>query len=100
MTILQSTVRVKLIACIRVQCEHPGRTNAYEQTLRIRAASSRMNSHPVWPQPKREYVTEGWRKFHEELHDMYCFFNIIKVIKSRKMRWAGHILDAFNYDIN
>jgi hypothetical protein len=31
--LLQSTVRVKPIACSRIQCEHPGRTNVYEQKL-------------------------------------------------------------------
>ena len=42
--------------------------------------------------PKRNDVTEDWRKLHnEELNDLYCSPNIIRVIKSRRMRWAGHI---------
>jgi hypothetical protein len=37
--------------------------------------------------PKRNEVTREWRKFHnEELHDLYCSPNIIRVIKSRRMR--------------
>ena len=41
---------------------------------------------------KRDEVTGEWRKLHtEELNDLYCSPNIIWVIKSRRMRWAGHI---------
>ena len=31
------------------------------------------------------------RKLHEELNDLYCSPNIVRVIKSRRMRWAGHV---------
>jgi hypothetical protein len=42
--------------------------------------------------PKRDEVTGEWRKIHnEELNDMYSTPNIVRVIKSRKMRWAGRI---------
>jgi hypothetical protein len=41
--------------------------------------------------PKRDEVTADWRKLHnEELRDLYSSPNIIRIIKSRKMRWAGH----------
>ena len=41
---------------------------------------------------KRDEVTEGWRKLHnEELNDMYSLPNIVRGIKSRKIRWAGHV---------
>jgi hypothetical protein len=42
--------------------------------------------------PKRDEVTGGWRKLHnEELHNLYSCPSIIRMIKSRRMRWAGHI---------
>jgi hypothetical protein len=42
--------------------------------------------------PKRDGVTGGWRKLHnEELHNLYSLPSIIKIIKSRGMRWAGHV---------
>ena len=41
---------------------------------------------------KKDEVTGGWRKLHsEELDDLYCSPNIVRVIKSRRMRWAGHV---------
>ena len=42
--------------------------------------------------PRRDEVTGEWRKLHsEELNDLYCSPNIVRVIKSRRMRWAGHV---------
>jgi hypothetical protein len=42
--------------------------------------------------PKRDEVTGGWRKLHnEELHDLYSSPSIIRMIKSSRMRWAGHV---------
>jgi hypothetical protein len=42
--------------------------------------------------PKREEVARGWRSLHiEEYHNVYASQNIIRVIKSRRMRWAGHV---------
>jgi hypothetical protein len=42
--------------------------------------------------PKRDEVTGGWRKLqNEELHDLYPSPCIIIMIKSRRMRWAGHV---------
>jgi hypothetical protein len=41
---------------------------------------------------KRDEVTGEWRKLHnEELHDLYSSPSIIRIIKSRMMRWAGHV---------
>jgi hypothetical protein len=41
--------------------------------------------------PKREEVAGGWRRLHnEELHNLYTSLNIIRVNKSRGMRWTGH----------
>jgi hypothetical protein len=42
--------------------------------------------------PKRDEVTGEWRKFHiEELRDLYSSPSIIRIIKWRRMRWAGHV---------
>jgi hypothetical protein len=42
--------------------------------------------------PKREEVTGEWRKLHiEELNGLYSLPNIVRVIKSRRLRWAGHV---------
>ena len=42
--------------------------------------------------PKRDGVTGEWRKLHnEELNDLYSSPNIVRVIKWRRMRWAGHV---------
>jgi hypothetical protein len=44
--------------------------------------------------PKRDEVTGGWRKLHnEELYNLYCSPNIIRMTRSRSMRWAGHVVE-------
>jgi hypothetical protein len=63
-----------------------------------------MNKSPMLPkQNEWQYIaifvsfpewqaTGGWRKLHnEELHNLYSLPNIIKMIKSRRMRWARHV---------
>jgi hypothetical protein len=53
---------------------------------------------PIYPfstvtaNSKRDGVTGGWKKLHnEELHNLYYSTNIISIIKSRRMRWARHV---------
>jgi hypothetical protein len=42
--------------------------------------------------PKREEVAGDWRRLHnEELQNLYASTNVISVIKSRRMGWAGHV---------
>jgi hypothetical protein len=42
--------------------------------------------------PKRDEVTGEWKKLHnEELNDLCSSPNIVRVVKSRRMRWAGHV---------
>jgi hypothetical protein len=43
-------------------------------------------------EPRRDEVTGDWRKLHnEELHNLYSSPNIIRMMKSMRMRWAGHV---------
>ena len=42
--------------------------------------------------PRRDEVKGEWRRLHnEELNDLYSSTNIVRVIKSKRMRWAGHV---------
>jgi hypothetical protein len=42
--------------------------------------------------PKRDEVTGGWKKLHnEDMHGLYSSPSIFRVIKARRMRWAGHV---------
>jgi hypothetical protein len=42
--------------------------------------------------PRRDEVTGERRKLHnEELHDLYSLPSIIRIVKARRMRWAGHV---------
>jgi hypothetical protein len=44
-------------------------------------------------EPKRNEVTGGWRKLHnEELHNLYSSPSIIRIIKSMRIRWAEHVV--------
>jgi hypothetical protein len=48
-----------------------------------------------------EEVTGDWRKLHnEERHDLYCSPYIIRVIKSRKMRWMGHVVHMGDKEVH
>jgi hypothetical protein len=42
--------------------------------------------------PKRDEVTGGWRKmYNEELHNLYSSPSTIRMVKSGRMKWAGHV---------
>ena len=57
---------------------------------RLRVFGNRVLRRIFWP--RRVEVTREWRKLHnEELNDPYCSPNIVRVIKSRRMRWAGYV---------
>jgi len=59
------------------------------EVRRLRAFENRV-FRIFWP--KRDEVTREWRKLHnEELNVLYSSPNIVRVIKSRRMRWAGHV---------
>jgi hypothetical protein len=60
------------------------------KTLKLRVFENRMLRTFG---PKRDEVTGGWRKLHnEELHNLYSSRSVIRMIKSRRMRWAGHVV--------
>jgi len=60
------------------------------EKLRLRVFESRVLR--VTFGSKRDEVTGEWRKLHnEELNYLYCSPNIVRMIKSRRMRWAGHV---------
>jgi hypothetical protein len=56
----------------------------------LRVFENRVLRRVFWP--RRDEVTREWRKLHnEELNDLYCSSNIVRVVKARRMRWAGHV---------
>jgi hypothetical protein len=63
---------------------------ALKGELRIRVFENRMLREIFGP--KRDEVRREWRKLHnEELNDLYCSPNIVRVIKSKRIRWARHV---------
>jgi len=57
---------------------------------RLRVFENRVLRRVFWH--RRDEVTGEWRKLHnEELSDLYSLPNIVGVVKSRRMRWAGHV---------
>jgi hypothetical protein len=49
---------------------------------------------------RREEVIKEWRKIHnEELYGLYSLPNIVRVFKSRRMRWAGHVARMGRYEV-
>jgi hypothetical protein len=57
---------------------------------RLRVFENTVLRRVFWP--KRDEATGEWRKLHnEELNDLYSIPNIVRVVTSRTLRWAGHV---------
>jgi len=81
-------VTIRIILLVFYECKTWSLT--LREELRLRVFENRVLIRIFWP--KRDEVTGEWRKLHnEELNDLYCLPNIVRVIKSRRMRWMGHV---------
>jgi hypothetical protein len=70
--------------------QNEGQNQDMREEHRLRVFESRVLRRMFGP--KRDEVMGGWRKLHkEELHDLYSSPSVIRIIKSRRMRWAGHV---------
>jgi len=80
--------RTTILSVVLYGCETWPLTLREERRLRV--IENRMLRRVFGP--KRDKVTGEWRKLHnEELSDLYSLPNIVRVVKSRRMRWAGHV---------
>ena len=82
------TCRIIILPVVLYGCENWSLTLREERRLRV---SENRALRRVFG-PKRDEVTGKWRKLHkEELRDLYSLPNIVRVVKSRRMSWAGHV---------
>jgi hypothetical protein len=80
--------RTIILPVVLYGCKTWSRTLREERRLRV---SENRVLRKVFG-PKRDEVTGEWRKLHnEELNDLYSSPNIARVVKSRRMGWAGHV---------
>jgi hypothetical protein len=84
----QDIYRTIILPVVLYGCETWSLTLREERRLRV--FENRVSS--IVFGPKRDEVTGEWRTLHnEELNDLYPLPNIVRVVKSRRMKWAGHV---------
>ena len=82
--------RTIILPVVLYGCETRSLTLREERTRRLRVFENRVLRRVFGL--KRDEVTGEWRKLHyEELSDLYSLTNIVRVVKSRRMRWVGHV---------
>ena len=92
-SLLSQNIKIKIYRTINLPvvlygCETWSLT--LKEECRLRVFENRVLSGIFGP--KGNEVTRKWRKLHnEELNDLYSSPNIVRVIKSRRLRWAGHV---------
>jgi len=92
-SLLSKTLKIKIyrtiiLAVVLYGCETWSLTLREERMLRVFEIGVLRRVFG----PKRGEVTGEWRKLHkEELRDLYSIPNIVLVLKSRRMRWVGHV---------
>jgi hypothetical protein len=80
--------RIIILPVVFYECETWSLT--LREDLRLRVIENRV-LRTIF-EPKRDEVTRKWIKLHnDKLHDLYSSPTIVRVIKSRRMRWAGHV---------
>jgi hypothetical protein len=80
--------RTAILPVVLYVCETWSLTLREEHSLRVFGNRVQMRIFG----PKRDEVMGGWGKLHnEELHDLHTLPSIIRMIKSRRMKWAGHV---------
>jgi len=80
--------RTVILPAVLYGCETWSLT--FREQRRLRAFENRVLRRIFGP--KRDKVTGEWRKLHnEELNDLYCSPNIVRVNKARRIRWVGHV---------
>ena len=81
-------IKIYILPVILYGCETWSLKLREERKMRVFQNMALRRIFGLW----REEVTGEWRRLHNmELNDLYCSPNIVRVIKSRRMRWAGHV---------